>query len=88
MKRGVLVLSTFVLSTTGALAADQSPGSGSPRTACKADVEKLCSDVSPGSGRILACLRQNEAQVSAACKEAIAHARQKRTPQTAPSPQS
>ncbi len=35
---------------------------------CRADVEKLCKGIQPGEGRIVNCLKQNEAQVSAACK--------------------
>ena len=38
---------------------------------CKADVAKLCPEVKPGGGRIAQCLKQNEAQVSAPCKERI-----------------
>jgi len=76
----------LALSATVALAADPPPGGG-PRTACRGDVEKLCSGVEPGHGRIAACLRKNETQVSAACKDAIANARQKRAPQASGSPQ-
>jgi hypothetical protein len=78
MKCAVLVVAAFGLSATAALAADLA-SSGSPRVACKADVEKLCSGVQPGGGRIGACLKQNEAQVSTACKDALSKARQKRT---------
>jgi len=38
---------------------------------CKADVAKLCPQVQPGGGRIAHCLKENEAQVSDACKERI-----------------
>ena len=38
-------------------------------------------------GRIAACLKKNETQVSAACKDAIANARQKKAPQAPGSPQ-
>ena len=86
MRTTLLVISTLVLSANAALAADPSPAGG-PRTACRADVEKLCPDVQPGGGRIAACLKKNEAQVSAACKDAIASARQRRAPQAPSSPQ-
>ncbi len=36
--------------------------------ACKADVEKFCKDVSPGEGRIVACLKSHEPELSEACK--------------------
>jgi hypothetical protein len=73
------------LSSGLSLAADQ-PAGGGPRTACKADVDKLCPGVQPRGGRIIACLQANEAQVSAACKDALAKAREKRTPAAPASP--
>lgn len=36
---------------------------------CVADARKLCNDVQPGEGRIAACLKQHESELSAACKE-------------------
>jgi hypothetical protein len=41
------------------------------RSACAADVQRLCSGVQPGGGRVVACLKQNVAQVSDGCKQAI-----------------
>lgn len=35
---------------------------------CKADIEKFCKDVKPGEGRIIACLKEHEAELSADCK--------------------
>ena len=87
MRCAVLVLATLGLPATAAALAANPASSSSPQVACKADVEKLCSGVEPGNGRIAACLKQNEAQVSAACKEAIAKARQKKTPPGSSSPQ-
>ena len=86
--KSVLILFAAVLafSSATALAADQSPGNG-PRAACKADVEKLCSGMQPGGGRIVGCLKQNEAQVSAACKDALAKARERKAPAAPASPQ-
>jgi hypothetical protein len=75
----------LVLSSGVALAADQPPSTGL-RAACKADVEKLCSGVQPGGGRIAGCLKQNEAQVSAACKDAIGKARERKAPAAPASP--
>jgi hypothetical protein len=73
------------LSSGIALAADP-PVSSGPRAACHADVEKLCPGVQPGGGRIIACLRQNEGQVSVGCKDALAKAREKKTPGVPGSP--
>ena len=44
---------------------------------CQGDVDSLCKDVKAGGGRILRCLRQNEAKVSQACKDAMAKGRRK-----------
>lgn len=82
MKYVLVSLAGLVLATSAAIAAD-APRSG--RLAeCRPDVEKLCQGVQPGRGRIASCLRQNESQVSAACKEAIAKSRAGRAPPAAP----
>jgi hypothetical protein len=41
---------------------------------CRADYERLCSDVTPGGGRILACLQSRAGQLSAACAQAMPRA--------------
>ncbi len=50
--------------------------SADPRAACAADVQKLCSNVPQGGGRIIACLKQHQAEVSDRCKQAIVSAMQ------------
>jgi hypothetical protein len=40
--------------------------------ACKGDVEQYCKQVQPGQGRMVRCLRDNEAKLSASCKEQLA----------------
>ena len=42
--------------------------------ACKGDYQRLCSNVSPGGGRIMACLQGHPEKLSAPCKDALAHA--------------
>jgi len=42
------------------------------RAACGTDIQKLCTGVQPGGGRILACLKQHKDQVSDGCKRAVA----------------
>lgn len=37
--------------------------------ACRGDVEKFCKDVKPGGGRIIACLKSHEKDLSPACRE-------------------
>jgi len=39
--------------------------------ACKADLDKHCSDTQPGDGRILACLRQHAESLSPGCQEQL-----------------
>jgi Cysteine rich repeat len=41
------------------------------RTACKADYEKYCSGVTPGGGRIIACLNKQHDSLSEACKKVL-----------------
>ena len=38
---------------------------------CKADLEKVCSGVPAGQGRLLDCIEKNSSQVSGRCKQAI-----------------
>jgi len=38
------------------------------REACEPDVAKFCSDVQPGGGRVIACLKQHAAEISDACR--------------------
>ena len=42
-----------------------------PHAACKADVQKLCSGVQPGGGRIMACLKEHKDEVSQACRDSF-----------------
>src|SRR5882724_5663429 len=46
------------------------------RAACAQDVQKLCANVPAGGGRIIACLKQHQDQVSDSCKQAVAKAMQ------------
>jgi hypothetical protein len=45
--------------------------------ACADDVQKFCKDVKPGGGRIVKCLKQNEKELSAECREKMTQARKK-----------
>jgi Cysteine rich repeat len=69
---------------TPAVAADQNQtGTGQARaalnTACHADYERLCSDVQPGGGRIIACMKAHKSDLSADCKAGLAAAAQARS---------
>jgi hypothetical protein len=72
LQLGLPIIAALVLLQAGPVRA-QELGTG----ACKADAEKLCKDVQPGDGRMARCLKQHEASVSPACKDAMLQARQK-----------
>ncbi len=38
---------------------------------CRDDLEKFCSDIRPGQGRLLQCIDKNDAKVSQRCKQAL-----------------
>ncbi|HEY6106812.1 MAG TPA: cysteine rich repeat-containing protein [Anaeromyxobacteraceae bacterium] len=44
---------------------------------CQGDVWQLCQGIRPGQGRILACLKSHEAELSPPCAEEFARAREK-----------
>ncbi len=77
MKRWLIPLSGLCIVSLAVQAQDTPPpgGPGRPREACKGDVQKLCSDVKPGGGRIIVCLNDHKDQLSQACSDAIAKAR-------------
>jgi len=76
MKTIQWALSALVLTAGVALAADQPPTT--TRASCKADAAALCPGVQPGAGRVAACLKENEAKVSPACKDALAKMKDKK----------
>lgn len=44
------------------------------RSACKADINRLCPGISPGGGRIVECIRGKKDQLSQPCVAAISKA--------------
>jgi hypothetical protein len=46
--------------------------------ACNADYKKLCSSVVPGGGRIIACMKAKDSQLSAGCRTALQDEEKKR----------
>jgi Cysteine rich repeat len=48
--------------------------------ACAADVERLCKDTKAGRGRVHACLKAHEADLSDGCKAALQEAREHHHP--------
>ena len=64
--------SLAALALTLALAPPAFAQSGATLAACKGDIEKLCSSVQPGGGRIGECLKAHRDQVSMNCKLTLA----------------
>lgn len=59
-------LMTFSIPSFAAHKNDMKFGAGS---ACKPDVDKYCSDVTPGEGRIAACLKAHDDKLSTGCQK-------------------
>ena len=41
------------------------------KEACQEDVESFCSDVGPGKGHLMKCMKENKEKLSAACQREI-----------------
>lgn len=77
MAAALLLLPGTEVLTAGAARAQ---GTMSPETqrqvaafsnACRADYFRLCPGVQPGGGRIIACLEEHVAKLSAPCRDAV-----------------
>lgn len=75
-------LATAGLLIVANVASAQSPA---PSGACKADIEKYCSGISEGDGRIKACMKEHRKELSAGCKSELkaAHAKKAQAAQPA-----
>jgi hypothetical protein len=40
--------------------------------ACKADKDRLCAGMTPGDGKLMACMKEHSSEVSEACRDAMA----------------
>lgn len=69
MKHPLLLIAALL--AAGNALADDPPAKLDHMNVCRADVQKLCSNVQPGGGRIVACLKQNADSVSDACKQKL-----------------
>jgi hypothetical protein len=82
MKHSTALIATlFVImlpSARGFAADGATNGQAGRNGPCKADVEKLCPNVVPGGGRIIACLKQNREKVSDSCKASLEKRRAKK----------
>jgi hypothetical protein len=69
------VLAPCLIGASGAASAQQTPAAppaqSPPRQACRADFQKFCADVRPGSGRIAQCLLEHKDKLSPGCRDAL-----------------
>ena len=63
MKRILFVLAASTLGLVSAAGAQEKP--------CMADAARLCSDVEPGGGAQIACLKAHKSELSPACKKNV-----------------
>jgi hypothetical protein len=67
----LVALAVLALSTTARAGPNKPIGGAAGQGACHDDIERLCKDVQPGEGRVLACLKSHKADVSKGCTSAI-----------------
>ena len=72
MKTSLSLLAAFFVIAPGLAVAQGQQPQPNMRSACEADVQKVCAGVEPGGRRIANCLKENQAKVSQPCKDAIA----------------
>lgn len=75
MNNKKLVMLTLASGFALALAA---PSAAAPKGPCAEDTAKFCKDIKPGEGRVKACLKEHEKELSQACKERREKAGEKR----------
>lgn len=69
---GIALFSLLGLGIAGTASADdQGNSKRGHMNACKADVERFCSDVEPGEGRIRACMKEHKDELSEGCQTQI-----------------
>jgi hypothetical protein len=77
---GVTLVATFAAGSALALAQDAAAPAGPPAgparrsligVRCKDEIPKFCADVPAGGGRLAACLRKHDAELSEPCKGAL-----------------
>jgi len=73
MLRVILTVAALCVSQT-ALAQEMT---AEQRSACMGDYEKYCKGVTPGGGRIIACLAKESDKLTPACKKVLTAAEKK-----------
>jgi len=64
----VTVAVTSLMCAAGIVYAGEGQSKGAP---CAADVQKFCKDVKRGGGRVIACLKSHQSDLSAACSSML-----------------
>jgi hypothetical protein len=75
MLRVVLTVATLLCASQAAFAQELT---SEQRNACMGDYEKFCKSVTPGGGRIIACLVKQSDKLAPACKKVIEAAEKNR----------
>ncbi|MGY3485627.1 hypothetical protein ACVW1C_003510 [Bradyrhizobium sp. USDA 4011] len=70
-----LVLTAVLLCGSAAVYAQEL--TSAQRDACMGDYQKFCKSVTPGGGRIIACLAKESDKLTPACKKVLAAAEKK-----------
>ncbi|MCU0898269.1 MAG: cysteine rich repeat-containing protein [Burkholderiales bacterium] len=65
----MLRIATAAIVCAGLVAAG---GVSAQEPSCKADLAKFCPQAKPGGGQVVACLKQNSAQLSPSCQARVA----------------
>jgi len=62
-----------VCASPSALAQEQHPlaAQGPIRQACSVEIQNYCADVTPGDGRLRACLASHRDELTQACRDAL-----------------
>jgi hypothetical protein len=74
MIRTILTAAALLCATQAAFAQDMT---AAQRDACMGDYQKYCKSVTPGGGRIIACLAKESDKLTPACKKVLAAAEKK-----------
>ena len=72
------ILAALAFAASCALAHHAAADGAKPREACRADVERLCTGVHPGGGRIAKCMREHRSEISPDCRTALKATRERR----------
>lgn len=67
----VVLTSVFAVSAFAQTSGGGKQGAKGGNHPCREDVQKLCPEVKPGEGRIIACLKAHQAALSAQCQEKL-----------------